>query len=146
MREAGESLGVAILPLLFDDASENIYKRLINEGADRGAQALVISDTTENFTYRAIIVREANGRGLPTFAAYRAFAELGATVSLGVNLEEMFRELARQIAHILDGTSPGDIPFFLPNTFELVVNRRSATQLGLQFSPTLLARADEVIE
>jgi putative ABC transport system substrate-binding protein len=107
---------------------------------------MVISDASHNFTYRKLIVDTADAHGIITVAAYRAFAELGATASLGMDLRQMFGEIGRRLAAVLRGEKPGDIPFFLPTTFELVLNRQSAARIGIEFSSALLARADEVIE
>jgi putative ABC transport system substrate-binding protein len=67
-------------------------------------------------------------------------------MSYGIDLVEVFRQGAREIDQILNGTNPGDIPFYQPTKFELVVNLKAAKEIGLTLSEPLLARADEVIE
>jgi putative tryptophan/tyrosine transport system substrate-binding protein len=70
----------------------------------------------------------------------------GGLISYGPNLDEMFRRMTFYVDRILKGTKPTDIPIERPTRFELVVNVKTAKELGLDLPPALLARADEVIE
>jgi putative ABC transport system substrate-binding protein len=70
----------------------------------------------------------------------------GGLISYGPNLDEMFRRVAFYVDRILKGTKPTDIPIERPTRFELVVNVKTAKELGLDLPPALLARANEVIE
>ena len=74
------------------------------------------------------------------------FVEAGGLMSYGADLVEILRQAARQIDQILKGASPGDIPFYQPTKFELVINLKAAKEFGLTVSEPLLARADGVIE
>ena len=67
-------------------------------------------------------------------------------MAYGIDLVEIFRPVARSIDQMLKGAQPGDIPFYQPTKFELVINRKAATDIGLVLPEPLLARADEVIE
>jgi putative ABC transport system substrate-binding protein len=67
-------------------------------------------------------------------------------VSYATDVEDQFRRMANQVARILNGERPHDLPFHLPTRFRLFINLRTAQELGLTIPPTLLARADEVIE
>jgi putative tryptophan/tyrosine transport system substrate-binding protein len=73
-------------------------------------------------------------------------AREGGLVGFGPNLEETDRLLAQQLVRVLRGTAPGEIPIMQPSKFELVINLKTARALSLTVSPSLLARADEVIE
>jgi putative tryptophan/tyrosine transport system substrate-binding protein len=83
---------------------------------------------------------------LPTMHDNREYIEAGGLMSYGPNLTDLFRRAAEFVDKILRGTKPGDIPVEQPTKFDLVINVFTAKALGLTISPTLLARADEVIE
>jgi putative ABC transport system substrate-binding protein len=83
---------------------------------------------------------------LPTMHGYRDYVEAGGLMSYGANLPDLFRRSADYVDKILRGAKPGDIPVEQPTKFDLVVNLTTAKALGLDVPPTLLARADEVIE
>jgi putative ABC transport system substrate-binding protein len=83
---------------------------------------------------------------LPTMFYAREYLEGGGLMSYGANVPDLFRRSADFVDKILRGAKPGDIPVEQPTTLELVVNLKAAKALGLELPPTLLARADEVIE
>ena len=86
------------------------------------------------------------GDRLPAIYPYPVFVEAGGLMSYGTDLVEVFRQGAREIDQILKGANPGEIPFYQPIKFELVINLKAAKEIGLTVSEPLLARADEVIE
>src|SRR5262249_6582634 len=88
----------------------------------------------------------AVGARLPTMHGLREYVEAGGLLSYGPNIADQFRRVADIVDKILRGAKPGDIPVEQPTKFELVINLTTATALGLEVPPTLLARADEVIE
>ena len=83
---------------------------------------------------------------LPSIFHLREFADSGGLVSYGIDRSDQFRRAAAYVDKILKGTKPADLPIEQPTRFELIINIRTAQTLGLQIPPTLLARADEVIE
>jgi putative ABC transport system substrate-binding protein len=83
---------------------------------------------------------------LPTIYVHREYVDAGGLISYGPNFPDMFRRAAEVVDKILRGTKPGDIPVEQPTKFELAINLKTANALGLDVPPTLLARADEVIE
>jgi putative ABC transport system substrate-binding protein len=83
---------------------------------------------------------------LPAIAMAREFAEFGGLMAYGASLTDLLRRAAVYVDKILKGTRPGDLPVEQPVKFELLLNLRTAKALGVIFPPTLLARADEVIE
>jgi putative tryptophan/tyrosine transport system substrate-binding protein len=88
----------------------------------------------------------AVGARLPTMRGYRDFVEAGGLMSYGANIPDQFRRTADYVDKILHGAKPGDIPVEQPTKFDLVVNLTTAQALGLSLPPTLLTRADEVLE
>ncbi len=83
---------------------------------------------------------------LPVVYSFRGHVDTGGLISYGVNYAENFRHAATYVIKILNGAKPSDLPVEFPSKLELVINLRAAQSLGLDISPTVLARADEVIE
>jgi putative ABC transport system substrate-binding protein len=110
------------------------------------AQAIIVPVNGLFRTHRAQIVQLALAARLATIFAERQFIEAGGLASYGVNEKENYRRAAGYIDKILKGAKPGDLPVEFPTKIELVVNLKTAKALGLAVPPTLLARADEVIE
>jgi putative tryptophan/tyrosine transport system substrate-binding protein len=110
------------------------------------AQALYVCADPLMLINRLRIITLALGQRLPTMYGYRDYVEAGGLISYGPNIAANFRRAAELVDKILRGTKPGDIPVEQPVKFDLVVNLITAKALGLDIPPTLLARADEVIE
>jgi putative ABC transport system substrate-binding protein len=106
---------------------------------------LVLVDALLN-QYKSQIVDFTIHKQLPAIFPFREFTELGGLMSYGPNLPDMFRKGAGYVDKILKGANPADLPIEQPTKFELVINLKTANALGLTISPSLLARADEVIE
>ena len=111
-----------------------------------GAGALyVVGDTLMN-SNRARISALAIAARLPTICVARQYVEAGGLISYGASISHLFRRSAELVDKILRGAKPSDIPVEQPTKFELVINLKTANALGLTVPPSLLARADEVIE
>ena len=106
---------------------------------------IVMPDSFSN-AHRVEITLLAARYRLPAVYPYRFFAELGGLLSYGVDLPDNFRQVAAYADRILKGEQPSALPVQAPVKFELVINLKTAKALGLTVPPTLLARADEVIE
>jgi len=96
--------------------------------------------------HRALIMRLAEHHRVPAIYQFRQFAVEGGLMSYGPDTHDVFRRSASYVDRILKGEKPGNLPAQAPIKFELVINLKTAKMLGLTVSPTLLARADEVIE
>jgi len=111
-----------------------------------GAEAIYVCTDPLVLAHRARINTLALAARLPTIYGPREHVEAGGLMSYGANFPDLFRRAADLVDKILRGAKPGDIPVEQPTKFDLVVNLTTAKALGLEIPPSLLARADEVIE
>jgi putative ABC transport system substrate-binding protein len=114
--------------------------------AAQGASALVVADDAVFTTHRARIAALALKSRLPTACGIRDLVEVGGLMAYGPHYGDLYRRAATQVHKILTGAKPADLPIEQPTKFELVINLKTAKTLGLTIPPSVLARADEVIE
>jgi putative ABC transport system substrate-binding protein len=110
------------------------------------AGALIIVSTARLFSYRKRIAELAVKHRLPTVVGLREYVEAGSLASYGTDYPDLFRRAAGYADKILKGAKPADLPIEQPTKFELVINVKTAKALGLTIPPSLLGRADEVIQ
>ncbi len=108
--------------------------------------ALILVEDPLTFRYRMRVADFAVRNRLPATYGYKEFAEGGGLLTLGPNLADMYRRAALFVDKILKGAKPADLPVEQPTKFELVLNLKTAKALGLTIPPSLLQRADQVIE
>ena len=96
--------------------------------------------------HRAPIISAAARNNVPAVYSLSEAARDGGLLSYGADRADLFRRAASYVDRILRGAKPGDLPVQFPTKFEMVVNRKTATALGLAIPPSILLRADEVIE
>ena len=108
--------------------------------------ALLVSGEGDLYAHRQLIVELAEKHRMPTMCPYRDYVDGGGLMAYTVDLPELLRRMAGDVHQVLNGANPGDIPIYQPTKFELLINLRTAKALGLVLPPSLLARADEVIE
>jgi putative ABC transport system substrate-binding protein len=111
----------------------------------RGAQALIVVPALLFTEQRHRIAELAVKNRLPTMLSRREYVEAGGLMSYGTNYSDMYRRAATYVDKILKGAKPADLPVELPIRFELIINLKTATALGLTIPPSLLFQADEVI-
>jgi ABC-type uncharacterized transport system substrate-binding protein len=111
-----------------------------------GAEALVIIPNAMFWNERAQILALAAQHRMPAIYPEREYADDGGLLAYGANVPDNFRRAAEYVDKILTGAKPGDLPIQQPTRFELVVNLKTAKELGLAIPPAILARADEVID
>ena len=146
MREVAttaRTLGLEVIPIEVSQAGEVFSS--IESIRDR-ADALYVATDPLIFSNRIAINEMAQRQRTPTIYGSREYVDAGALMSYGPNWIDLFRHAAEQVDKILRGTKPADIPVQQPTKFDLVVNLRTAKALGLEIPPSLLARADDVID
>jgi putative ABC transport system substrate-binding protein len=141
---AAASTGTEIIVFRASDAGaiEDAFAMLARQRAD----ALMVGADGYFFRRRVQFATLAARHGLPTIFTTREYAEAGGLMSYGTSLPEAFRMTGLYTARILKGAKPADLPVVQSTKFEFVINIPTARALGLEIPPTLLARADEVIE
>ena len=108
--------------------------------------ALYVAPSSENYAQRRLIVDFETSNRLPSIHAFRESVEVGGLMAYGVNVADLFRRAGGYVDKILKGAKPADLPIEQPTNFELVINLKTAKVLGLTIPPSLLLRADQVIE
>jgi ABC-type uncharacterized transport system substrate-binding protein len=138
------SLGVETVTFNATNAGEFdlAFEQLLNAKA----QALITATDPIVLDRREQIVSFAQRHKLPVVGFVRQFAEVGALVSYGPSISWMYRQAGEYVGQILKGSNPAEMPVLQPTQFEFVINLKTAKDFSLAISPTVLARADEVIE
>jgi putative ABC transport system substrate-binding protein len=121
-------------------------ERTIAAFAREGNSGLIVAASQFAANHARIIVETAKRHNLPVVSPFRYFVTAGGLLSYGPDLIEPYRRAAKYIHRILNGEKPANLPVQAPTKYELVINLKTAKALGLEVPPTLLARADEVIE
>jgi ABC-type uncharacterized transport system substrate-binding protein len=138
------SLGVEVTPVNVRDASE--IERAVAAFARFSNGGLIVTGSALTAVHRDLIVSLAARHKLPAVYFERPFVIGGGLISYGPDIVDQYRRAAGYVDRILKGEKPADLPVQAPTKYELVINLKTASALGLEVPPTLLARADEVIE
>jgi putative ABC transport system substrate-binding protein len=144
LEAAGRELGVkvVVVDVNIPDDLDSAFRAL----AGHRIEVMVVLQTSMLISERRRIASLAATTQLPAVYGYREHVDDGGLISYGVDLRACFRRAAYYVHKILNGVAPGDLPIEFPTNVELVINLKTAKALGLEVPPTLLARADEVIE
>jgi ABC-type uncharacterized transport system substrate-binding protein len=138
------SLGLDVSPINASEPSE--VERAIKAFAHAPNSGLIVTGSNFAITHRELIIKLASQHKLPTVYPIRFFAAAGGLISYGPDPIDPHRRAAGYIDRILRGEKPADLPVQAPTKYELVINLKAAKAIGLTISPSILARADEVIE
>jgi putative ABC transport system substrate-binding protein len=143
--EAARSLGVELLPLEVSDSKD--LDDAVRAAIKERVGAIYVSGTPMfTSSLRGRIADLLAKHRLPAISLWREFAEAGLLMTYGPSLSDQFRRAAVYVDKILKGAKPGDLPIERPTRFELVINLKTAKALGLTIPPSLLLRADQVID
>ena len=138
------ALGVEVTAINLRDASN--IERAVAAFAGSPNGGLILTASALSVTHRELIIALAAKHKLPAVYFRRGFVASGGLISYGHDILQQFRGAAGYVDRILKGEKPADLPVQAPTKYELVINLKTAKALGLTVPPSLLARADEVIE
>jgi putative tryptophan/tyrosine transport system substrate-binding protein len=144
LETAAPRLGVEATPGGVHDAAE--IKRAIASFSTKGNGGIIVNPHALTWANEDAIIALSLQHRLPSHFATAASVKAGGLVCYGHDFEDAMRKTAEYVDRILRGEKPGDLPVQMPTKFRLVINLKTARALGLEVPPTLLARADEVIE
>ena len=141
---AAQTLGVEVHSIEVRSPADfaNAYEAMTRHRRDA---LIIVNDPLTGSRYKEL-ADFAIKNLLPSISSYREFADAGALISYGADSADMRRRAASFVDRVLRGEKPGDLPIEQPNKFDLVINMKTAKALGLTVPPSLIARADEVIE
>ena len=141
---AAQSMNVQFAKAAIADAPE--IERAVKAMDGEPSGGLLVMPDSFTLSHQETIVASAARHRVPAIYAFRAFPASGGLMSYGMDMISVYRDAATYADRILRGDKPGDLPVQAPTRFELIINLKTAKTLGLEIPPTLLARADEVIE
>src|SRR5262245_502205 len=147
LQEATQRLGLLLLTTRPEGTlQEAEYRRFFEVMAQEHADSLFVGTEAQNSGHHRLIVELAQKNRLPAIYPYRVYVEAGGLMAYTIDPVEQGIRLAGCIAQILNGALPGDIPIYQATKFYLVINLKAANAIGLTIPPSLLVRADEVVE
>jgi putative ABC transport system substrate-binding protein len=144
IQSVAPALRVEVSPVDIRNANE--IERAVTEFARSANGGLILTSSALANVHRDLIIRLASKLRLPAVYSFRFFANAGGLAAYGSDSIDPHRLAAGYVDRILKGEKPGDLPVQAPTKYELIINLKTAKALGLEVPPTLLARADEVIE
>jgi putative ABC transport system substrate-binding protein len=144
IQSAAQSVGVEVSPTGVRDTSE--IEKAVMDFARSPKGGLVVTGSAPAAVHRDLIITVAGRHRLPAIYPFRYFAQSGGLFSYGPTTIDPYVRAADYVDRILKGEKPADLPVQAPTKYELVINLKTAKQLGIDVPPTLLATADEVIE
>ena len=144
IQSAAPAFGIELTPV--DVRETDAIERSLKAFAQGANQGIIVAATAKPDIHRRLIMDLAARYQWPAVYPYRVYVAEGGLISYGPNVIDEFRRAAGYVDRILKGEKPSHLPVQAPTKYELVINLKTAKALGLDVPPTLLARADEVIE
>ena len=144
IQAVAQSVGAELKPIELRDPDE--IERAVSAFARSPNAGFIVVVSAASLNYRDLIITLAARHRLPAVYAYRVFVTHGGLITYGPDIASQYRRAAGYVDRILKGEKPADLPVQAPTKYELVINLKTARALGLDVPPSLLARADEVIE
>jgi putative ABC transport system substrate-binding protein len=141
---AARALGVR--PQFIEARGPADFDRAFSEMTSARADALTVFANAMFTIERRRLVDLAAKNRLPALYAFREYVDAGGLMAYGPNLADLYRRAATYVDKILKGAKPSDLPVEQPTKFELVINMKTARTLGLTIPPSVLSRADQIIE
>ncbi len=145
-REAARQMQVELAVNFLDEINDAGLRRAFASISQQRSDFALVDEGGSYLAQRALIVELAAKYRLPMIYPYRDYVEAGGLMTYAPDLGELAQRLASDVHQILDGVKPGDIPYYQPTKFLLILNLKAAKALDLDLPPTLVGRADEVIE
>jgi putative tryptophan/tyrosine transport system substrate-binding protein len=145
-REAGQQLGIALTDKLLSEVNDAQLRRGFAEMAQQQFDAVIVDEGGSFLAQRALIAELAEKHRLPVIYPYRDYVDVGGLMAYAPDLGELAQRMANDVHQILNGAKPGDIPFYQPSKFQLIINMKAVKALELSLPQSLVAGADEVIE
>jgi putative ABC transport system substrate-binding protein len=144
IQAVAQSFGAELKLINLQEANE--IERGVKAFARSPNGGMIVVVSAASLTHRELIITLAAQHRLPTIYPYRVFASHGGLITYGPDIASQYRHAAGYVDRILKGENPANLPVQAPTKYELVINLKAAKALGIEVPPTLLARADEVIE
>ena len=143
-KASAPSMALETMPIRVENATE--IEQAIAMLARTPTTGLVLPPDATTIQHRSVVIRLAAQHRLPAVYAFRFFVDAGGLMCYATDLAEQYRQAASYVNQLLRGANPADLPVQVPTKYETVVNLKAAHTLGLTVPPSLLVRADEIIE
>ena len=145
-KAATRQLGLVVTEILLSQVDEAELRRKFAEITEPRTDALLLDGSGSFLAFRALLVELAANSRIPVLYPFRDYVEQGGLMAYAPELGQLAERMASDVHQIFDGARAADLPFYLPDKFQLLINMKTAKAIGIEMPATLLARADEVIE
>lgn len=145
-QEAARRLGLGLTEIFLANVDEAELRSNFSGMAEQRTDAVLLDGSGSFLAFRGLLVELAAKSRMPVMYPYRDYVEQGGLMALAPDLGELAERMASDVHQIFEGARAADLPFYLPNRFQLLINLKTARAIGIEMPAALLARADEIIE